>query len=221
MTARAAAVASAGLVLAAAWYWRQVRAGQADGQGDELELGEPYVFDRDTDTPPSWADDTMATVNATWNLITGTPASSMRTSPEGLAALRKRERLMLTRYELGDGGWTIGYGHFTPYGDTPPPQRITEAEAEQIFAVDVAERGERWVKAYVTAPLQQHEFDALVSMAFNLSPKSFRNIAEAVNRGEDPEAQALRYVRAGSNLEAGLRNRRAHELAMFRTGTYA
>jgi lysozyme len=72
------------------------------------------------------------------------------------------------------------------------------------------------VRAYVTAELTQPQFDALVSMAYNLSPRSFRTIADAVNRGDDPEAAALRFVRAGTNLERGLRNRRAAELAMFR-----
>ena len=94
---------------------------------------------------------------------------------------------------------------------------IDRATADEWFALDVKERGEKWVKTYVTVPLTQPQFDALVSMAYNLSPRSFKTIADAVNAGEDPEAAALQFVRAGTGLERGLRRRRAVEVAMFRT----
>ena len=58
-------------------------------------------------------------------------------------------------------------------------------------------------------------------IAFNLKPSSFKTVADAVNRGEDPEAAALQFIRAGSNLERGLRNRRAREIALYRQGVYA
>ena len=209
-TVRRASIVSGLVVIAAAWYWRTQ---QTTETGNDTEP--------ETDTPPDWTDNAMASVNETLNAFRGTPASEMQSSPDGLAHLRQREALRLTRYRLGDGGWTIGYGRYYPDGGEVPPESIDLATAEAWFVQDVAERGERWVKAYVTAPLTQNQFDALVSMAFNLSPKSFRNIADAVNRGEDPEAQAMRYIRAGTNLERGLRNRRATELAMYREGVYA
>lgn len=215
---RAAPLAAAVVLVAAAWHWRrsleleQLQA--TDGTDD-------FAVDAFDDSSPTWTDNAMATVNETINTFLGTPASEMRSSEQLLRALKKRERLVLVRYRLGDGGWTIGYGRYYPDGGAVPPERIDQATAEAWFAQDVVERGERWVKAYVTVPLLQQQFDALVHMAFNLSPKSFRNIAEAVNRGEDPEAQAMRYIRAGTDLEAGLRNRRAEELAMFRSGVYA
>lgn len=165
---------------------------------------------------PTVSDDFSAVVSETWNRIMGTPASQMTISPEFRAVLAAREALRLDRYELGDGGWTIGRGHFTPYSSPPPPLRITREEAEALFDRDLEERAMRWVRAYVTAPLTQSQFDALTSMAFNLSPRSFRTIADAVNRGDDPEAAAMRFIRAGTNLERGLRNRREEELAWYR-----
>lgn len=137
-----------------------------------------------------------------------------------LEMLKKREALVLRRYQLGDGGWTIGYGHYTPYGQEPPPETISKERAEELLLDDVVDRAAKWVWQYVTAELEQWEFDALVHMAFNLSPKAFRSIAEAVNRGEGPDRAALQFIRAGTNLENGLRKRRAEEFALYHEGKY-
>lgn len=126
----------------------------------------------------------------------------------------------LIPYRLGDGGATIGYGRFYPDNGPPPPAHITHAQAEAWFAEDVESRAARWVRQFISVPLTQFQFDALVHMAYNLSPASFQNIADAVNSGEDPEQAALRYVRPGTNLERGLRIRRGHEIALFRDGVY-
>lgn len=178
--------------------------------------------DTDTDnTEPDWTDTVDEALATARNLVAPTPAAGMYPSAELLDMLKRGEALSLSAYRLGDGGWTNGYGHYWPDGGAVPPSLITEDQAESQFAGDVEARAARWVRAYVTVPLTQYEFDALTHMAFNLKPSSFKTIADAVNDGADPEAAALRYVRAGSNLEAGLRNRRAREIALYRNGTYA
>ena len=154
---------------------------------------------------------------STINRITGTDASTMKVSLAGEAFIKEHEGLSLKRYELGDGGWTIGYGHFYPYSGPEPALEITREEADALFRDDIEVAGARRVRAYVTAPLTQAQFDALASMAFGLSTKSFRVIADAVNRGEDPEPYMLRYVRSGTNLEKGLRRMRAKEIALYRS----
>jgi len=170
--------------------------------------------------PMDWLDAIVLSAAAS---LGGSAASGMSPSWRLLQHLKASEALRLTRYRLGDGGWTIGYGRYYPDGGQVPPERITAEQAEAWFLEDVEARGARWVRAYVTADLTQPQFDALVSMAYNLSPRAFRTIAQAVNAGESPEAQALRYVRAGTNLERGLRNRRAAEMAMWHANpdTYA
>lgn len=176
------------------------------------------------DLAPSWSDEIDAAAAAARDVVMPTPVTQMRPSAALLQMLRLSEapggRPVLKRYRLGDGGWTIGFGRYFPDKGPPPPESITVDQAEQWLAIDAEQRGARWVRAYVTVPLTQERFDALVHMAYNLSPGAFRTIAEAVNRGEDPEAAALQYVRAGTNLEAGLRARRAHELALWRDGAY-
>lgn len=127
---------------------------------------------------------------------------------------------LLERRNLGDGGYTIGYGRFER-DPNKLPERITLAQAEAMLLEDIEARGARWVRAYVTVPLDQQQFDALTSMAYNLSPQSFRSIAGAVNRGESPDAAAMRFTLPGSRFERGLRNRRNTELAIYHQGVYA
>lgn len=170
---------------------------------------------------PETAPDLLDLANLMLHQALPSPAATMKPSAQLLAMLREGEALRLTRYRLGDGGWTIGYGRFYPDSGEPPPERITRDTAERWFAEDVEARAARWVRAYVRVPLLQHQFDALTHMAFNLSPKAFKTIADAVNDGEDPEAPALQFIRAGTHLERGLRNRRAREVALYRQGTYA
>lgn len=205
------ALAIVAALVAVAWAWRQ-----AASDADELLELEQGQSDLELDQDPDLWTLATATTMSTINRIAGSTASTMRVSRAGELAIQKHEALRLTRYRLGDGGWTIGWGRFFPDSGPPPPETITREQADAWFAEDIEARAARWVRAYVTAPLTQSQFDALASMAYNLSPRSFRTIAEAVNRGEDPEAYALRFIRAGTNLERGLRNRRAQELSLYR-----
>lgn len=149
------------------------------------------------------------------------PNDYMQTSQSMLSMLKRRERLVLNRYELGDGGYTWGYGHFST-SPTALPMTITREQAEALFADDVVRRAEKWVKLYVRADLAQHEFDALVSVAFNMSPQSFKKFADAVNRGEGIEGIAANSVTwVASKFTNGIRNRRADEIAVFNDGRYA
>lgn len=202
-------IAAALLLLAAAWYWREQLLELGADPADE----DPFM--------PTWTDEVTAAVSTVRNALFASPVADMQTSAAGLAHIAQFEGLSLARYRLGDGGWTIGRGRYFPDGGPLPPERIDLATADSWFAEDVRDRGERWVQAYVHVPLTQPQFDALVSMAFNLSPKSFRTIANAVNAGEAPDAAALRFVRAGTNLERGLRNRRQAEIALYRSGVTA
>ena len=135
--------------------------------------------------------------------------------------LKRRERLRLERYNLGDGGWTIGYGHFET-DINKVPARITVDDADRIFDIDVAERAEKWVRLYVRVPVTQYEFDALVHIAFNLSPKGFKKFADAVNAGQgiyDVARGSVAWV--ADKFKNGISNRRNEEISLFSEGVYA
>lgn len=149
-------------------------------------------------------------------------ASSMVPSEELATWLRNKERFVAEKYELGDGGVTIGYGWFEPYSRAHlMPQTISEPDARAKFYEQLETRGASWVREYVSIPVTQSEFDAMTSMAFNLSPASFKQIADAFNNGGDWKAVALRFTRPGTNLERGLINRRMAEFRIAESGVYA
>lgn len=149
------------------------------------------------------------------------PNQDMQTSGAMLGMLKRREALKLGRYELGDGGYTWGYGHYSRNANALPLV-LTKDQADQIFAQDVIDRAEKWVKLYVKAELEQNEFDALVSIAFNMSPQSFKKFAAAVDAGDgidDIAAESVTWVAA--KFTNGIANRRAAEVAVFNEGIYA
>jgi lysozyme len=188
----------------AIWWYERQHADSSDPQSEDL------------------IDSTMTKFDEATSLIYGAgPIGDMSMSNAGLAMLRGRERCRLTPYQLGDGGWTIGWGH--QYGKYEfVPASITQEQADAMFVEDVVERGERWVKLYVTAPLTQYQFDALVHIAYNMSPQSFKKFAAEVNAGngiDDIAMASVSWVREG--LQNGIRNRRYTEMNLFNDGAYA
>lgn len=189
------------------WLWQTAQQVQAT-------TGETYGF---TD---ALGDTVNEVTNTITNAIAPTPASSMDISDAGKAFIKAREGLRLTKYTLGDGGETIGYGHYGAYGTLP--DSITQAQADAYFDSDVESRAAKWVRLYVNVPLTQNQFDALCSIAYNMSPKGFSQFANAVNAGQGIDGIAQASVSwVSANLQNGIQNRRDAEMAMFDSGVYA
>jgi lysozyme len=201
------------LICAAIAVWLIIRANREPG--DEL----PYQNEDLIDSAQTTLDEAMNTISET---ISGPgPIAGMRTSPDMIAMLRAKESLSLRRYALGDGGYTWGFGHFDKNPDALP-EVITRDQAERIFADDVVNRAEKWVKLYVKVDLTQNQFDALVSIAFNMSPQSFKKFADAVNNGEGIDAIAQRSIGwVADKFKNGIANRRYAEVRVFNEGVYA
>jgi len=115
----------------------------------------------------------------------------MKLSPEGLRLLMDREGCRLHAYKDSVGVWTIGYGHTSGAG---PPHvthgmKITQKEAEEIFAVDVAEFEDE-VSKVLEREAQGHEFDAYVSLAYNIGGGAFASSTtlRKFNAGDIPAA---------------------------------
>ena len=92
----------------------------------------------------------------------------MRVSPAGRAAIRQREGCCLDAYRDTRGIWTIGVGHvnMTPPVVTPG-MRITEVQADQFLAADLAPV-EATIVESIRVPLTQNQIDALASLGFNI-----------------------------------------------------
>jgi lysozyme len=138
-------------------------------------------------------------------------------SAAGLELTRSFEGLRLAAYQDVVGIWTIGYGHTG--ADVHEGQVITEFVAEALLRADVAPCV-ACVNRAVTAPIAQHQFDALVDFAFNAGRGNLRRstLLQKVNLGDFAGAavQFGLWVNADGVKQPGLVRRRAAEAAMFR-----
>jgi len=97
----------------------------------------------------------------------------MRLSDEGLARLKEFEGFRAQAYLCPAGVWTVGYGHTA---NVEPGDVVSEEAAERLLRKDIAgfERGVLEALGGERAQAQQHEFDAMVLLAFNIGLGGFR-----------------------------------------------
>jgi len=113
----------------------------------------------------------------------------MEISKTGLDFIKKQEGEVLTAYRDSAGVWTIGVGH------TKTARRgmtITSAESSELLNKDLDE-AEKAVNRVIKVAINQNQFDALVSLTFNI--------------GTDALAQSslVRYLNIKNYVEAGKR----------------
>ena len=150
----------------------------------------------------------------------GIAIDQMVVSLFGIALICGFEGLRLKAYDDGVGVWTIGFGT-TIYpngirvkkGDT-----CTEAQAKAYMAYDL-KKFESAVSNAVTVPLNQNQFDALVSLTYNIGPSAFSKstLVKKLNAGDirGVAEQFDAWVNAGGKRMQGLVNRRAKEKEVF------
>lgn len=130
--------------------------------------------------------------------------------------IKKWEALRLEAYlPTPEDRWTIGWGHTK---GVHKGMTITRAEAEQFFDNDV-KWAEDAVNKHVTVGLTQHQFDALVSLTFNIGATAFKKSTclKRLNAGDyEGAAEALTWwnKQNGKTLR-GLVRRRAEEKEYF------
>lgn len=91
----------------------------------------------------------------------------------GIEAIRKDEGLCLFAYTDTGGKWTIGYGHLIKPGEEYLlGVTLTVAQAQQLFDNDLREH-EGYVNRYITRSMSQSEFNAIVSLMYNIGPGNF------------------------------------------------
>jgi GH24 family phage-related lysozyme (muramidase) len=110
----------------------------------------------------------------------------LRTSRAGLELIKSFEGFRDSAIRLPDGRWTIGYGHVRTAREG---LTITKKDADDLLIHDLKPI-EDAVHSMVFAPINQNQFDALVSLAFNISPGRFK------------DSQTLRNLNAGDFLSA-------------------
>lgn len=146
----------------------------------------------------------------------------MKTSAAGLALIREFEGMSLVAYRCPAGVWTIGIGT-TVYPDgkaVAQGDAIGQTEAMRFLGYDLAEI-ESVVNRAVHVPLSQGQFDALVSLTYNIGTQAFLDstLLQKLN-GNDYQGAAAEFARwnkADGRELPGLTRRRRSETAMFLT----
>ena len=146
----------------------------------------------------------------------------MKASPACIALVKSSEGFRPRPYKCPAGIWTIGYGS-TRYEDgafvNSSDQAISEDRAGQMLLATLATEYEAAVNRYVTVPLQQHQYDALVDFCYNAGAQSLRTstLLRHVNAGANELAaeEFGRWVHAGGKRLPGLVARREAERRLW------
>ena len=140
----------------------------------------------------------------------------MKTSKEGVSLLKKFEGCKLEAYLDAVDVPTIAYGRTkeVQMGDT-----CTQQQAEDWLEEELVEY-EGYVEKAVTVPLEQNQFDALVSWTYNLGPSNLNKSTalKLLNMSEydGVPAQLKRWNKAGGKVLDGLVRRREAEALLFK-----
>ena len=140
----------------------------------------------------------------------------MKVSDICLKKLKEFEGLRTRAYFCPGGKLTIGYGHTGP--DVRPGDVITEYWAEHLLKSDLYDV-EKQVDS-LGLDLNQPQFDALVSFAFNLGFYKLKTstLLKTIKEGGSMRAikkEFKRWVYAGGQKLKGLERRREWEARRF------
>ncbi len=141
---------------------------------------------------------------------------SLKISERGVEFIKGFESWKPVTYADPVGVLTIGWGTIGP--EAKPGRRITQKQGLAFLKADIAV-SEKEIKRVVNVPLTQGQFDALVSIHYNMGlPNLLKtDIIKLTNRGDYIGAAGLfpRHNKAKGKVFAGLTRRRSAEAAMF------
>ena len=179
----------------------------------------------------------------TWQPPKPLPAPQPRAEPKpvtqtiseaGLRFIAGFEGFVGSLYNDPVGHCTVGFGHLLHLGNCDgraSEQRfrngLTRDEGLALLRQDAA-RFEASIRRLITVPLAQHQFDALVSWAFNVGIGDARSgvtgsdLRKLINAGDYASVphQLSRWNRAGGVVLRGLVERRRREGLLFSEGLY-
>ena len=143
----------------------------------------------------------------------------MKISAAGIELLKQFEGCRLTAYQDSVGVWTIGFGTTTGVKEG---QTISQVKAEEYLRFDLA-IFEKAVTESLKVPVNQNQFDALVSFTYNVGVSAFRSstLLNLINEKTDKKvvaAEFSKWVKAGNQTLPGLVSRRKAESELFLKG---
>ncbi|KGQ33189.1 lysozyme [Gallibacterium anatis] len=155
----------------------------------------------------------------------------MKMSDKGLAALRFDEGEKLTAYRDVAGILTIGVGHTGKVDGVRIHEgmKITAGKSMELLRQDLAV-SENCVNYFLKGKINQHQFDALVNLVFNIGAGNFEKstvLRECLKGNFKKAGEAICYWNKVTNPKTGkletsqgLSNRRKRTRLMFDRGEY-
>ena len=145
----------------------------------------------------------------------------MRTSDKGIDFIKAKEGFRALAYRDSVGVLTIGFGHTQGVEEG---QTITEDDADALLRAELV-KYELAVERYVRCDMTQNEYDALVSLAYNIGINHFSqsSVVRFLNSGDRPRAAAAfsmwnkGTVNGRLTVIPGLAERRKQEAELFLT----
>jgi lysozyme len=146
----------------------------------------------------------------------------MKLNNDGYRLISKHEGLRLKPYLCPAKIATIGYGN-TYYPDgtrvTLLDKEITEQQAFDMFK-EIADRFAKKVSRLVTSPINQNQFNALVSFSYNVGLANFMKstLLKKVNANHNDASitnEFMKWNKAGGKELRGLTLRRKDEALIY------
>lgn len=145
----------------------------------------------------------------------------MKVSRQGIIELISHEAIVPMPYKDSVGVWTWGVGHTAAAGDPDPRKMPRGVESSIADVIEVFERDivkyEDGVNRAVKVPIEQHEFDALVSFHYNTGAIARATLTKKLNRG-DRRGAADSFMAWRKPPE--IIERRRKEQTLFKSGQY-
>jgi GH24 family phage-related lysozyme (muramidase) len=153
-------------------------------------------------------------------------------------SIRKKGEPVLVAYNLGDGAYTIGYGHAIFRGENegyeflpnynkiiPGKTKITKDQAEILLKDDVSNSEaiinkilDKWETEGIKIKVNQGMYNAMVSMAYNMGPGIAKSDFIKTLKSGNTYLAGEQILTTSSNLFKkfpGLEPRRMREYKMF------
>lgn len=149
----------------------------------------------------------------------------MNISENGISLIKYFEGFCPKPYKCPAGIPTIGFGA-TFYLDGTKVQMtdkpITEADATLLLK-NMVKQFEDQVNSFLTAELNQNQYDALISLAYNIGWNALRKSTLIKLINQDPNADGLeaawmKWVHGGGRKLPGLVTRRKAEITLYFKG---
>jgi lysozyme len=145
-----------------------------------------------------------------------------KTGTAGIEMIKFFEGFRSAPYKCPAGIPTIGYGAtFYPDGKkvTMSDKSITEQEGT-VLLQSMLVSFEKYVDSYCRDDINQNQFDALVSFAYNLGPANLKSstLLKKVNLNPEDETihlEFMKWVKAGGKTLKGLVRRREAESQLY------